>query len=538
MLETLDAPAVRLWSAAAADALAACQDEINELNVFPVPDGDTGTNLSLTLRAAADAVAESPAQGASAVLRTMARGAVLGARGNSGVIVSQILRGLADTIDADCCDADSFTDGLRAAVTQAYDAVADPVEGTVLSVIRAAADAAKEVRGEGGELSSVVTAALAGAAEALCQTPEQLPALARAGVVDAGGRGLVVILEALAAVVTGVATVAPPRGRTPRGRSALEAVRESGSDQFDYEVQFLLAATDADVASLRTELAQLGDCVVVVGTGDGLWNVHVHVNDVGATLDAALDAGRPRRISVVRFADQIAESRRPLTAQVAEIATEVVAVAPGAGLGHVFAGEGVHVVDGGPGANPSTAEVLLAIRSTGATQVVLLPNASQVSGVARSAATEARTVGIDVAVVPTRSPVQGLAAIAVHDPHRPFGEDVIAMTEAAAATRWAEIAVAEREALTSVGPCQPGDVLGLIAGEVVEIGTSVELVARSVLDRLLGAGGELVTLVAGADANLAIIDSLRAHIDAQVPLADVSVFDGGQPHSPLLIGVE
>lgn len=540
MLDTLDAPAVRLWSAAAADALAAHRVEIDELNVFPVPDGDTGTNLALTLRAAADAVAGSADPGASAVMRTMARGAVLGARGNSGVIVSQILQGLADAVVGDSCDAGGFVDALHAAVGQAYAAVAGPVEGTILSVMcGAAAGAVGAAGGTSGDLPTVVMAARAGAAEALRRTPEQLPALARAGVVDAGGRGLVVMLEALEAVVTGVATAASVPARTARGRAVLEVVREAGSEDFDYEVQFLLTGAEADVTLLRSELSRLGDSVAVVGTGDGLWNVHVHVNDIGAALEAAVRAGRPHRISVVRFADQMSASTRPAPPErPATGPPAVVAVAPGPGLSHVFAGEGVHVVDGGPTANPSTAEVLLAVRTSGARQVVLLPNASQVRAVAEAAAAEARADGIEVAVVPTRSPVQGLAAIAVHDPSRPFGEDVIAMAEAAAATRWAEITVAHREALTSIGPCHPGDVLGLITGEVVEIGSSVVDVARAVVDRLLGAGGELVTVITGADADAAIVGDLRAHIDTQAPLAEVSVFDGGQPHYPLLIGVE
>ena len=534
VLSKLDAPAVRRWSIVAADALVEHQAEIDELNVFPVPDGDTGTNLALTLRAASDALAADASATGSAALRVMARGAVMGARGNSGVIVSQILLGFADAVDGDC-DAPAMQLALRKAAEHAYAAVAEPLEGTILTVARAAADAA-ELTVEGAHtLASVVSAALSGAATALDRTTEQLPALARAGVVDAGGRGLVVLLDALARVVTGAAsTIGPPR-RTARSREVLQSAREAGSDEFGFEVQYLLDAEDPAVARLRAELARLGDCLVVVGTGDGLWNVHVHVNDVGAAIEAGIEAGRPHRITVVRFADQA----RPAAAGPGDrTGSAVVAVAPGEGLAHLFEGEGVHVVGGGPGHNPSAGEVLSTVRASGAAQVVLLPNASQVTGVAEAAAELARAEGIEVAVVPTRSPVQGLAAVAVHDASRFFGDDVIAMAEAAAATRWAEVTVAQREALTSVGRCQAGDILGLIDGEVVELGTSVLDVARATLDRLLGVGGELITVIAGRDAEPGLTDGVRAHIERAAPLIEVAVFDGGQPHYPLLLGVE
>jgi DAK2 domain fusion protein YloV len=537
VLNKLDAPAVRRWSIAAADALAEHRVEIDELNVFPVPDGDTGTNLALTLRAACDALAADGSATAATALRAMARGAVMGARGNSGVIVSQILRGFADAIEGDC-DAAGLQVALRQAAEHAYAAVANPLEGTILSVARAAADSAALMTDNGRTLASVMSAALSGAATALDRTTEQLPALARAGVVDAGGRGLVVLLDALAAVVTGAAsTIAPPR-RSARSRQVLESARETGSDEYAYEVQFLLDAGEEPVQKLRAELARMGDSLVVVGTGEDLWNVHVHVNDVGAALEAGIEAGRPHRITVVRFDDQVAVNELEELVSTDRAGTAVVAVAPGEGLAHLFEGEGVHVVGGGPGDNPSTNEVLAAVRASGAAQVVLLPNASQVTGVAEAAAELGRAEGIEVAVVPTRSPVQGLAAVAVHDASRRFGDDVIAMAEAAAATRWAEVTVAQREALTSVGRCQAGDILGLIDGEVVEIGHSVHDVAVAALDRLLGVGAELITIIAGRDAEPDLTDVVRAHIERAAPLIEVTVFDGGQPRYPLLLGVE
>jgi DAK2 domain fusion protein YloV len=534
MLDVLDASAVRRWCQAAAESMAAHRDEIDDLNVFPIPDGDTGTNLELTLRSAAEAVAADRSAATGEVLRAMARGAVLGARGNSGVIVAQVLCGLADALDGqDEADGRAVVAGLRQASDLAYAAVAEPVEGTVLSVIRSCAEAAEAVTEP--TLPTVLSAILAAAEEALRRTPEQLEVLARAGVVDAGGRGLVVLLAELAAVVTGEpAAAGSPIPRQPRDLTALRQAREAGSAEYGYEVQYLLHATDEAAGRLKQELATLGDSLVVVGTGSGLFNVHVHVNDVGAAIEAGIEAGRPHRITVIRFDDQVAAEPAGDRSGVA-----LVAVAPGEGLADLFRSEGVLVVDGGPTDNPSTAEVLDGILSTRAAQVILLPNASAVGGVAELAAQQAREQGVAVAVVPTKSPVQGLAAVAVHDEQRRFEDNVIALAEAAAGTRFAEVTIAVRDSLTLAGRCSAGDVLGLIDGEVVEIGSDVAETGISLVKRLVDAGGELVTVLSGADPGAGpAAEAVVEHVRSRLPFVEVNSYVGGQPHYPLLIGVE
>ncbi|MDQ1736676.1 MAG: fatty acid kinase [Pseudonocardiales bacterium] len=551
MLVHLDASAVRRWCSMAAEDLEAHRGEIDDLNVFPIPDGDTGTNLALTLKSANEAVAGDRSSAAGAVLRAMARGALLGARGNSGVIVSQLLRGLADGLDGAVeADAAMIVAALRRAADAAYAAVSRPVEGTILSVIKGAAEAAEATTD--ADLATVVQACVSGARESLRRTPEQLAVLARAGVVDAGGRGLVVLLEALATVVVGWRAPDAPPGpsRTaPRNRAALEAIREAGSDAFAYEVQYLLHTTEEGIESLKSVLQPLGDSLVVVGAGEvttgpgsahdsaptGLFNVHVHVNDVGAAIEAGIEVGRPHRITVTRFADQVAAEGAGRYRQ----GTVLVAVAPGVGLADLFRSEGVLVVDGGPTCNPSTAEVLNELVSSQAARVILLPNAAAVDGVAEMAAEEARAQGIEVAVIPTKSPVQGLAAVAVHDVSRRFEDDVIALAEAAAATRFAEVTIAVRESITYVGRCQAGDVLGLIDGEVVEIGAEVAAVGISLVERLISAGAELVTVLAGSDpGGTEAAALLGSHVKAHHPLIELNAFTGGQPHFPLLIGAE
>ncbi|WP_238013000.1 DAK2 domain-containing protein [Dactylosporangium sp. AC04546] len=542
MPDSVDAAAVRRWCATGLGALRRHEAEINALNVYPVPDGDTGTNMMLTLAAAVEAADAAGDEPIGAVLRRVARGALLGARGNSGIILAQVFKGLAESLEGVAAvDGAALARALDHAARTAYEAVAAPVEGTVLTVgvaaARAALTAAESVNGaerpdgqRGGGVRAVARAAAHGARIALARTPEQLPALARAGVVDAGGRGFVVLLDALVETVTGERMpdddFAPARG--VRGASG-EMEREAGSDEFAYEVQYLLEAPAEAVRGLKHRLMPLGDSLVVVGD-DRTWHVHVHVNDIGAAIEAGVEAGRPSRIAVTRFADQVRVRQHELALG----PRGVVVVCGGAGLGELMAGEGATVVGG----TPSTGELLEAIRRTGAERVVVLPNDPNVLAVATAAAAEARAEGIRAGVVPTRSPVQALAALAVRDPQRRFEDDVIAMAEAAARCRSAELTVASREALTVAGRCQPGDVLAIVDGEVNIIGDDLPGTGQRLLDRMLSGGGELVTLIAGQDAPDGLADALREHVAAAWPFVEVQCYEGGQPHYPLLVGVE
>ncbi|WP_460605352.1 DAK2 domain-containing protein [Jatrophihabitans fulvus] len=532
----LDAAAVRRWSRIGLERLAAHRGEIDALNVFPVADADTGSNLLQTLRAADDELTRTTGDGATAAdaLAAMASGAAWGAVGNSGFIVSQVLRGLADTAGGRAeLSGPALADGLRAGAAAAHSAVVTPVEGTVLTVARAAAVAGAEVADDG--VVAVAEAARAAAETALGHTTGQLADLAAHGVVDAGGRGYVVLLDALVRALTGT-------GSALRPVSAPAApVAPAPPSGYAYEVQYRLQAPSERIEPLRARLSAIGDSVAVVpldtpGTpGSGVtsgWKVHVHLDDVGAAIEAGVAAGRPHDIAVVGLGGDTGADCA------AHRGTAVVAVVPGAGLAHLFGTEGVETLDGSGDEPPSAADLVAAIRATRAREIVLLPNASVATGVAEAAAAGARREGLRVAVVPTRSPVQGLAAIAVHDADRPFDDDVVAMAEAAAATRFAEVVTAEQEALTSVGRCLPGDVLGLIDGEVVEIGRGTLAVAFVLVDRLLGVGAELMTIVVGEGAHRRAGELVEAHIRGRAPLVDVTVYAGGQPDHPLIIGAE
>ncbi len=524
---TLDAEALVRFAEVVTSALSASRAEIDALNVYPVPDGDTGTNMFLTVEAARDELralhkASAEVDFAEA-LTAYSRAALMAARGNSGVILSQLIGALLRRIaQADPAEAPAvtFAGGLAMAADAAYAAVGQPVEGTMLTVARAAADAGTASARAGGSLDSVLEVAVAAARTALARTPDQLQILRDAGVVDAGGFGLCIVLEAAEAALTGREA---PTARRPAKAPVLPAVVPTGDLTEGgpaYEVMYLLDGEDDEAAALRTRLGELGDSVVVVGA-EGLWNVHVHTDDVGSAIEAGLDAGRPRRIRVTHFVEQIEraqaarESRRTT-------GRAVVAVAAGDGLAALFAEAGARVIPGGPGHRPSAGEILAAVEASGAAEGAVLPTDPDSVNVAEAAARAAEESGeIHVVVVPTRAQVQGLAALACHEPDRPLDADVVAMTSAARGTRHGAITVAARQAMTSAGPCEPGDWLGVVQGDFAVIGHDPFAVAVDVLGRLLAGGGELVTVVAGQGADTDLADRCEAWVTEAFPGIDV-----------------
>ena len=537
----------------AVDALSEAREEIDALNVYPVPDGDTGTNMYLTIAAARDAMREVPGAPKRAALAAFSRGALLGARGNSGVILSEMLGAISRRISSatnEDRNAEVMAEALRHATEASYAAVGEPVEGTMLTVARAAADGAAEaVKDPAARTHDVIRAAAAAAREALGHTPEQLEVLARAGVVDAGGRGVCVILDAAETVLTGKRPVPVTQ---PLGQHAIPVPQvppagagDLSSEGPSYEVMYLLDSQDGEIPPLRARLGELGDSVVVVG-GDGLWNVHVHVDDVGAAIEAGLAIGRPHRIRVTHFAEQIAAAAGDgAEAAPARTGRTVIAVAAGPGLAELFSGAGAVVVEGGPGRRPSTGQLLEAITGCGAQEIVILPNDPDSVRAARVAASTAESDGhghgLRISVIPTEAQVQGLAAIAVHEPGRTFDQDVTEMTATARHVKHGAVTIAAKEAMTMAGPCSPGDVLGVIAGDFAVIGDELGQVTLDVLTRLLASGGELVTLVRGHGADDGagdIADRAAAWVEEQHPHVDVVVYDGGQERYPLLMSVE
>lgn len=522
------------------DVLAAHREELNALNVYPVPDGDTGTNMLATVESVmAELSTAGPRHDMAGACRAISHGSLMGARGNSGVILSQVLRGLADEFGTgpDVGPAE-LRAGLRRGTDAAYRAVLRPVEGTILTVSRRAADAAEAVP-DGGPVSAMLDEVCEAADAAVAETPSLLPVLAQAGVVDAGGRGLFLLLATMREVAGGAAVPDPERVVAP---AAVAAALAGGHDALDpasprYEVMFLLDADDGGVDGMRRTWAGLGDSIVVVG-GDGLWNCHVHTDDVGGAIEAGIEAGRPHGIRVTDLFEAGPDHRHPAAgpAEVDVPATGVVAVGAGAGLRALLAALGAGaVVTGGQSANPSTAEILDGVSRCAGQGVVVLPNNKNVVPVARQVPD---LVDRPVGIVPTRSIPAGVAALAVLDPDASLEENVAAMTDAAARVRAGEVTRAVRDAVVEAGPVRAGQWIGVEEGGVHVVAPTAADAVVAMVDRLVADDGELVTVLVGEGATAGDTVRLRAHLATAHPEVEVEVHDGGQPLYAFLVGVE
>jgi DAK2 domain fusion protein YloV len=537
----LDASALRDWAHTAVGDLIAHTDEINRLNVFPVADADTGTNMLFTMRSAwAQADAQATAGDVTQVAAALAAGALHGARGNSGVILSQILRGLADVTAAaaaerggDLSDIDGsvFAAALRHAVGLVVTSMGETVPGTIVSVLQAAAGAAEHAAGDGADLADVLLAASEAAVVALDKTPQQLEVLAEAGVVDAGGRGLLVLLDAMTATLT---------ARTPRRDEYLPAPPQadasvSASAPPQFEVMYLLGGCGADgVETLRERLEQFGESVAIAASGVGQYSVHVHADDAGGAVEAALSIGTPSRIQITALTG--AGGAHPPGGWTRDRA--VLAVVDGDGAEELFAGEGAHVLRPDSDAPVSAKQLLRALVDAGAAQVMVLPNGYVAAEELVAGCTAAIGWGIDVVPVPAGSMVQGLAALAVHDAERQAVDDGYTMARAAAGARHGSVRVATEEALTWAGTCKPGDGLGISGDEVLIVGPDITAAAAGLIDLLLLAGGELVTVLTGDGVDQSVGAALQEHVHRQHLGAELVTYHTGHRGDALLIGVE
>lgn len=531
------------------------QQAINRLNVYPVPDGDTGTNMALTMEAVVTELENLRGElGMSEVCKAVAHGSLMGARGNSGVILCQLLRGVAERF-AGCLQVgrNEVAEALVRASELAYEAVVRPVEGTILTVARAAGEGAAAACHDGGDLLNVIEGARAAAADALARTPELLEVLTRAGVVDAGGSGYVLFFDALLSVVDGRALPEPPalasvesasaKAPSPTMNGADPHGQGSGVDDLRYEVMYLLQAPDDTIADFKEVWAGIGDSIVVVG-GDGLWNCHIHTNDIGAAVEAGLDAGRPRDIRVTDLNEQVEEERwvrEGAGVPVEEPAgppptTGVVAVVTGEGIARIFRSLGVyHHVHGGQSMNPSTAQILEAVESVGSDQVIILPNNKNIWPVAEQVVSLTNKV---VRVVPTGSTVEGFAALLAYDPGAGVEENEEAMWVSAARVIPAEVTRAVRDASTEAGPVHEGDWIGLSRDGVISVSDSAAGATFALLDRLLTDRHELVTLIEGSGSAAGDTRRITAWLQDEHPDVATEVHHGGQPLYPYLIGIE
>jgi DAK2 domain fusion protein YloV len=556
VLEVFGAEALRDTVITFRDTMKRHAAGINLLNVYPVPDGDTGTNMSRTLDAVVTEL-ETADHALESTCEAISHGSLMGARGNSGVILSQILRGLVTTLrTATPGSATKVAAALKAASVASYEAVLKPIEGTILTVVRETADAAQRAASDGATLAAMLHVARAAGRTALANTPEQLPVLKEAGVVDAGGAGFLLLMDAALHVVDGEPLPEPSEASGP-SQEQLDAVshRASTSGEVDvselrYEVMFLLNIDDAKSKEFMQAWGKIGDSIVVVG-GDGLYNCHVHTNDIGAAIEAPLElGGKPFKIRVTDLFEEMEEEHAQREAQMGAAAKRpsavsalpavecaVVAICSGDGLAELFGQMGVQgVVTGGQTLNPSTAELLDAVEHMNSQQVIILPNNKNIIPVANQVNALTKK---EVRVVPTCSMPEALAALVSYDPEADVDSNCEAMSDAAMAVVTGEVTQAVRDTNTDAGPVANGDWIGLVRGDgVVAIGSTMVLAATQLLDQLLSGNGELLTVITGNLATTRSTEEIIAYMADKHPGVEVEVHPGGQPLYPFLFGVE
>lgn len=556
-LERFEAESLRRSVVTFRDTMKKHQEGINRLNVYPVPDGDTGTNMSRTLDAVVAELDKADAD-MGPTCAAISHGSLMGARGNSGVILSQVLRGLSSALkEVPSATSAQVAGALREASVAAYSAVLKPIEGTILTVVRETAEAAVSAAGDGVTLADTLRRAREAGRDALARTPEMLPVLKDAGVVDAGGAGFLLFMDSLLHVVDDEPLPEPTVVAGPTSEQ-LDAVmaRGAGDDVVDvselrYEVMFLLNLDDAKQRDFMEAWGAIGDSIVVVG-GDGLFNCHVHTNDIGAAIEAPLTlGGRPFNIRVTDLFEEVAEEhaqreaemtqgaapRQSAVALLPAVNCAVIAVCSGDGLVELFGQLGVQgVVTGGQTMNPSTAELLDAVEHMNAQNVVILPNNKNIIPVANQIdGLTSKTVR----VVPTCSMPEGLAALVFYDPEASADTNAESMASAAEAVATGEVTQAVRSTNTEAGAVNEGDWIGLVRGDgVVAIGGTAVAAATTLLSTLLTSDRELLTVIAGEGATARMIEEVVAYVNDQFADVDVEVHQGGQPLYPFLFGVE
>jgi len=534
----LDADALRQGVLSSLEDLRASRAAIDAANVYPVADSDTGTNLVMTLEAVATALQKS-ADTPGAIARAVRSGSLVGARGNSGVIMAQIFRAWADAVEAGAADVQQVADAFKRATELAYEAVLEPAEGTILTVATAAAAA---VQGSHDDVAQQFAAAARAAAEALAHTPEQMPSLAAAGVVDAGGMGLVVVLDAFAralgADIGKPAPAAAPIDTTP------PPVRDAASSTFKYEVQYLMRSDAATLDPLRKLLGTIGDSVAVIG-GDGLWRVHVHTDDRERAISLGEAFGAPSDVEVVDFAEQIratnaralqqdaktvpeqpAPGARGIPLARSEHAAALVAVVSGEGVANLFRELGAITVDGAIRATVTDDALREAIDSAPTEDVIVLPNNEDVYE--RLFAMK-DTFKRRVRIRRTGDLGEGLVAAVAYGDTRETDAALRDMDAAITRARTGIVILATEAVETPAGPVERGHAVGIAEGSIVEIGEGVVSVASKVALKLSDGVRDILTVLSGIGVTTEEREQLRAALATELPGTTIEIHDGGQP---------
>ncbi|WP_188350633.1 DAK2 domain-containing protein [Leuconostoc pseudomesenteroides] len=549
---------------AASAALAANADKINKLNVFPVPDGDTGTNMSLSMASGAQYERDALDTNIGALAKATSKGLLMGARGNSGVILSQIFRGFANSMaDKETLSARDLADALMAGAQIAYKSVMKPTEGTILTVIREAASKANKVANQTDDVVELMAAVEDAAQKALNSTPDLLPVLKEVGVVDSGGQGLVFVLQAFYQVLSGDFNEedmkAPDNAELDQMVKELHAGAQANTNldpadiKYGYCTEVMVQIGkgttydhEFDYDEFYKHLAQLGDSLLVIND-DEIVKVHVHTENPGEVISWGTHFGSLVKVKVDNMRDQqqaVIDAQREDEAQAAKISemtmpvpeTAVIAIAAGDGVAKLFKSLGVHtVISGGQTMNPSTADIVDAIKASGANQAVVLPNNSNIFMAAEQAIDLA---DVPVQVVKTRTVQQGLTAMMGYNPDAEASENANAMSDMIDDVKSAQVTQAVRDTTLNGVEIHNGDWMGIIDGDIQVVADSVEDAAEQSVEKMLDDDSEIVTIIFGADTKEKAANKLAKSVSAIDEDLEVEIHDGGQPLYPFLISVE
>ena len=536
-IENLDANNIAKLMYCFRDALQEHKESLNSLNVYPVPDGDTGSNMTATLNSVVSEIESLEDPEFENIIEAISHGSLMGARGNSGVIISQILRGFVSEIknaSKKTIDANLFSDALRAAASAAYEAVGNPVEGTILTVVRETAEAAEKSLLEHSNLLMVAETAREAAKRSLDSTPDLLPVLARAGVVDAGGSGFLLMLDSLLHVIDDRPMPEPEIVKASVDSLILDIHDDTTNSGTRYEVMYFLDAPDDLIPGFKKAWSEIGDSIVVVG-GENIWNCHVHTNNIGAAVEAGISIGKPHDIRVTDLFEEIAENHHEQD-HADPIGCSVIAVANGDGIGDIFRSLGAtRVVNGGQSMNPSTADLLEAVEAIASEHVIILPNNSNIVAVAEQVDSQTSKT---IRVVETHTVTEGFASLLGYDPEGTSDKNQTDMTQFSQMVESGEITTAVRESASDVGQIKKGDFLGLRKGKVTVIAETIVEATRNLLKEMISDDHEIITLVAGRDSNKKETDEVVAWVSNEYEALEVEVHEGGQPLYQYYIGIE
>ena len=536
--ETLDAKNLASLMYCFRDSLQEHKESLNSLNVYPVPDGDPGSNMAATLNSVVSEI-ESLEENLELenIIDAISHGSLMGARGNSGVIISQILRGFVSKIknaSRKTIDANLFSEALSEAASAAYEAVGNPVEGTILTVVRETAEAAEKAASEKLSLLPLAEIAREAAKRSLDSTPELLPVLARAGVVDAGGSGFLLMLDSLLHIIDDRPMPEPEVVTASVDSLILDVHDETSNSGTRYEVMYFLDAPDDLIPDFKKAWSEIGDSIVVVG-GENIWNCHVHTNNIGAAVEAGISIGKPYEIRVTDLFEEIAGNYHDH--DIADpVGCSVIAVANGDGIGEIFRSLGAtRIVNGGQSMNPSTADLLEAAEATASEHVIILPNNSNIVAVAEQVDSQTSKT---VRVVGTHTVTEGFASLLGYDPEATSDKNQTGMLQASQMVESGEITTAVRNSTSEIGEIKKGNFLGLQKGKVTVVAETIVEATNNLLKEMISDEHEIVTLVSGEDSIKKETDEIVAWVNAEYEELEVEVHEGGQPLYPYYIGIE